>query len=258
MALDRLELDAPLNVGVIDFNGPSAFEYYGFVVRDYPGLVPSVGTAIAFAGKPLILRSWQNQLHFHAELVAIIGRDVAPRKGEKTRDALLGYSLGLGIWDDAPVADLKNNVTRDVGVNTTYSYLIDDSRQQGRVILTLDELPPLDEMVLTLHVPGCPVATYSQKDLLFDGHRVLRECSKLMGFRRGDVICLGPTDAPVVVSAQERFPPGSVIRVEGLPFPLIEVPIDDRRDPGNASPWPGCEVDFVTRYPHLRSTAGNE
>ena len=254
MAIDRIELGAPLNVGVIDFNGSGAFAHYGYVVRDYPGLVPSVDTAIAFAGDPLVLRPWQNELHFHAELVAVIGRDVAVGEGESAKDALLGYGLGLGIWDDAPVADLRNKVARDVGVNRAYSYLIEGSRQQGKTILISEELPALDDIELILDVPGHPVASYHQKDLILDGTRILTECSKLVGFRWGDVICLGPTDAPVVASAQGRFPPGSVIRVEGAPFPPLEIPVFDRRDPENAPPWPGCEVDFVARFPHLRPT----
>ncbi len=217
-------------------------------------LIPTVDTALAFAGEPLVLRPWQNKLHFHAELVAIVGHDVAPGQAQKAADALLGYSLGLGIWDDAPVADLKNKVPRDAGVNTAYSYTIDGSRQQGRTILSPGELPPLDEMRLTMHVPGRPTASYYHKDLLLDGPRMLRECAKLVGFRRGDVICPGPSDAPVVVSADDRFPPGSVIKVEGPPFPTLEILIDDRRDPDNAPPWPGCEVDFIARYPHLRPT----
>jgi len=258
MPIDRLELGTPLNVAVIDFNGPGAFAHYGFVVRDYPGLIPSVDTAIAFAGEPLVLRPWQRELHFHAELVAVIGRDVSVGEGATAEDALLGYSLGLGIWDNSPVADLKKGVVRDIGVNTMYGYLIDGSRQQGHIVLPPDEMPPLEELVLTLRVAGHPDATYAQKDLMFDGRRLLRECSKLIGFRWGDVICLGPTDAPVVVDAQDRFPLGSVIGVEGPPFPAIEVPLLDRRDLQAGSPWPGCAVDFVARYPHLRHTAGKD
>lgn len=252
MALDRRELGTPLNVGVVDLNGSGAFAHYGFTMRDYPGMVPSVDTAIAFAQAPLVFWPWQNELHFHAELVAIVGRDTAPGESIGAQEALLGYSLGLGIWDDAPVADLKNNVPRDVGVNRNYSYLIDGSRQQGQIVLPPDELPPVDELALTVHVPGRASKSFLQRDLLFDGRRVLRECGKLMGFRRGDVICLGPADAPVVVTARDRFPPGSIIRVEGSPFPTIEIPVEDRRDPGQAPPWPGCEIDFVARYPHLR------
>lgn len=254
MAFDRLELGTPLNVAVIDCNGPGAFSHYGLTVRDYPGLIPSVDTAIVFAGETLILHPWQNELRFHAELAAIIGRDIDPGERESTADALLGYSLGLGIWDNAPVADLENGVARDAGVNAMYGHLIDGSRQQGRTVLPAEELPPRDEFKLTLHVPGHPPATFHQRDLLFDGPRMLQECTKLVGFRRGDVICLGPSNAPVVVGAQERFPHGSVIKVEAMPFPPIRIPIDDRRDSRNAPPWPGCDVDFVARYPHLRPT----
>jgi len=252
MPLDRRELGTPQNVGVVDLNGSGAFDHYGFAMREYPGVVPSVDTAIALVQAPLVFWPWQNELHFHAELVAIVGRDTVPGEGIGVQDALLGYSLGLGIWDDAPVADLKNNVPRDVGVNRNYSYLIDGSRQQGQIVLFLDELPPVDELALTVTVPGSPPRTFYQRDLLFDGHRILRECGKLMGFRRGDVICLGPSDAPVVVTAQDRFLPGSTIRVEGAPFPTLEIAVEDRRDPGRAAPWPGCEIDFVARYPHLR------
>lgn len=255
MNIDRLELDTPLNVAIVDLNGAGAFAHYELAARPYPGLIPSVDTAIAFAREPLVLQPWQNELHFHAELVAIVGRDVAPGEGVNAGDALLGYSLGLGIWDDAPVADLEQQVVRDVGVNRAYSYLIDGCRQQGRAILSPQELPSLDELALTLHVPGHPVATYHQKDLLFDGPRLLQECSKLVGFAWGDVICLGPTDAPVVVGAHEPFPQGSTIRVEGPPFPAIEIPIFDRRAPENAPPWPGCDVDFIARYSHLRTIA---
>ena len=252
MPIQRRDLNEPLNVGIIDYNGAGAFAHYGVPARGYAGIIPSLDTVIALAGEPLVLRPWQNELHFHAELAVIIGRDMSPREGEKAGDALLGYCLGLGIWDDSPVADLKNRVTRDVGVNTSYSYLIDGSRQQGSFILTPDELPPLNEIVLTLHVPGYPPATYAQRDLIHDGPWVVRESNRLIAFCRGDVICLGPVAAPVVVPATAKFPAGSVIRVEGAPFPSIEIPIDDRRDPGNAPPWPGCEVDFGARYPHLR------
>lgn len=252
MAMDRLELGTPLNVGVVDLNGPAAFAHYGLAVRDYPGLIPSLDTAVALAGEPLLLRPWQNTLHFHAELAVIVGRDVAAGEGAPAEDALLGYCLGLGIWDDAAVADLRNRVVRDVGVNTTYGYLIDGSRQQGRTILEPHELPPLDQLVLTLHVPGRPPAVFHQRDLISNGRRVLRECSKLVGFCRGDVICLGPSAAPVVVKAEERFPAGAVIRVEGPPFAAIEVPIVDERNPEGGQRWPGCAVDFVSRYPHLR------
>ena len=78
MTTDRLELGTPLNVALIDYNGRGAFSHDGLTVRDYPGLIPSVDTAIAFAGETLILRPWQNELRFHAELVAIIGRDIRP------------------------------------------------------------------------------------------------------------------------------------------------------------------------------------
>ena len=253
MPIHRKDLNAPLNVGIIDYNGLGAFAHYGAPVRGYAGIIPSVDTAIALAGEPLVLQPWQNDLHLHAELAVIIGRDMRPREGDNAGDALLGYSLGLGIWDDSPVASLKNRVVRDVGVNTSYSYLIDGCRQQGDVILTPDELPPLDEIVLTLHVPGFPPATYAQRDLIHDGEWVVRESNKLITFFRGDVICLGPADAPMVVPAASKFPAGSVIRVEGAPFPTIEIPVDDWRNPGNAPPWPGCEVDFIARYPHLRA-----
>jgi len=252
MPLDRTELPSPLNVGVIDLNGPGSFAYYDFVVRDYHGVIPSVDTAVVPAGELLVLRPWQNELHFHAELVAIIGRDVVPCEGERVPDALLGYSLWLGIWDTAPVSNLKTGLARDVTLNVSYGHLIDGSRQQGHVVLAVDDLSPLDELVLTLQVPGRPPAKYRQKDRMFDVRRMLHECSKLRGFCRGDLICLGPTDAPIVMHACDRFPEGSIIRVEGTPFPPVEVPIEDRYDPANASPWPGCTVEFVARCLHLR------
>jgi hypothetical protein len=74
----------------------------------------------------------------------------------------------------------------------------------------------------------------------------------LVGFCRGDVICLGPSAAPVGVKAEERFPAAAVIRVEGPPFAALEIPIVDARDPEDTGPWPGCAVDFVNRYPHMR------
>jgi hypothetical protein len=65
-----------------------------------------------------------------------------------------------------------------------------------------------------------------------------------------------PEFVAIIGQGGRDIPPGSIIKVEGRPFPPIEIPIDDRRDPCNALPWPGCDVDFVTRYPHLRSTTG--
>jgi 2-keto-4-pentenoate hydratase/2-oxohepta-3-ene-1,7-dioic acid hydratase in catechol pathway len=253
MSINRTELPFPSNVGILDYNGSAAFAHYGLTVRDYPGLVPSVDTAIEFAGeKNLVLQPWQNELHFHAELAVVIGRDVAPREGEGVVDALLGYSLGLGIWDDSVIEDLKYKRTRDVHLARDYGYLMDGNRQQGKTIIGTDELSSLNGITLTLNIPGYPAATYPQKDLMFDGPRVIRECNKLIAFRRGDIICLGPVAAPIVVGPKDQFPPGTVIRVEGPPFEPIEITVEDRRDPDTSHPWPGCEIDFISRYPHLR------
>jgi 2-keto-4-pentenoate hydratase/2-oxohepta-3-ene-1,7-dioic acid hydratase in catechol pathway len=253
MRQDRTVFGTPRNVGIIDLNGAGAFRHYGLELRDYPGLIPSVDTAIALAGDgSLRLRPWQRELHLHAELALIVGADVPRGAGVAAEECLAGYVIGLGIRDTAMEADLKHRAPRDVLLNQHYAYLIDGSRQQGRELVSPDELPSLENLVLTLHVPGRDPVSYPQKHLLFDGPRLLRECNRLMGFCRGDVLCLGPVEAPLVLPPQERLPAGSVIRIEGPPFTPVTVPVEDGRDPEDAAPWPGCAVDFVQRYPHLR------
>lgn len=254
MEISRKDFESPHNVGILDLNGPGAFAHYGLEPRDYPGLIPSVDTALAIAGeKPLVLWPWQRELHLHAELVAVTERDAPRAEGDRVEGSLLGYCLGLGIWDNAMVADLKRDVPRDITLNQHYAYLIDGCRQTGEMILTSGDLPPINKITLTLHIPGRAPASFHQGALLFDGSRLLRECNKLMAFDRGDVFCLGPSDAPVVIAPEERFPEGSVIRVEGPPFPALYIPVDDRRDLDFTESWPGCEVDFVSRYPYLRT-----
>ena len=200
----------------------------------------------------LRLRPWQRELHLHAELALVVSTDVPRGDAAAAEAALAGYSLGLGIWDNAMVADLKNKTARDVCLNQHYAYLIDGNRRQGLELLAPEALPPLNRMILTVRVPGLEPAAFPQSQLLFDGPRLLRECNKLMGFRRGDVFCLGPTDAPIVIRADDRFPDNAVLHVEGPPFAPLIIPVEDHRSPDLPSEWPGCTIDFVARYPHLR------
>ncbi|MBC8555291.1 MAG: fumarylacetoacetate hydrolase family protein [Candidatus Brocadiales bacterium] len=253
MAFHRSEFPVPSNVGIIDYNGRGVFAHYGLVERDYPGLVPSVDTTIAFAGdEKLILLPWQKELHLHAELVVVIGRDVQVREVGKSKDVLIGYSLGLGIWDNALIKDLENMRVRDVHLNRDYGYLIDNSRQQGTEIISPGKISPLQNLSLNLFINEKKVAVFNQKELLFDGERVLRECNKLIAFRRGDIICLGPSNAPVVIDERDLFEANSTIRIEAPPFKPIEIVIDDRREPDGVHTWPGCDVDFISRYSHLK------
>ena len=239
MTLSRSDLSQPFNMSVIDYNSPAAFEAAGQPVRTYPGLIPTPDTTITWSGERLTLLPWQRTLWLHAELVLIVGRDVAAGEGETAADAVMGYSLGLGIWDDSIVADLKRGTTRDFGINSLYGYMADGSRRQTKAIYTPEELPRLSEITLTMHVAEHEPVTFPQGDLINDGPAVLREASRILPFYRGDVICLGSASAPLILPPDKPLPAGSEIRVEGSPFEPLMVPVDDQRDTNREMPWPG-------------------
>lgn len=239
MTLPRSDLGQPFNMSIIDYNGAAAFAAADLQVRTYPGLIPMPNTAIAWSGERLTLLPWQRTLWLHAELALIVGRDVAADEGETAADAVLGYSVGLGIWDDSMVADLKRGTARDFGINSLYGYMVDGSRRQAKAIYTPEELPALSEITLTMHIAGHEPVTFPQGDLINDGPAVLREASRILPFYRGDVICLGPASAPLILPSDKPLPAGSEIRVEGLPFEPLIVPVDDQRDANREMPWPG-------------------
>jgi hypothetical protein len=100
-------------------------------------------------------------------------------------------------------------------------------------------------------MPGRESDVFAQEEIMFDGARLLKECSKLMGFRKGDILCLGPVTEPIVISSHDRFPDDSTLRVTSPSFPDLDIPVDDQRKPEDKTPWPGCDVDFISRFPYM-------
>lgn len=210
----------PVRVSMIDYNGDAAFRAAGVARRRYPGLLALPNTVLQ-SGGALWLDLPHGRLALHAELYAVLGRDVALGERGRARDAIAGYGLSLAVWSDFVLGHLERPTMRDTVVTTYYGWYWDGSRIQGP--LAADSVPA--GLTLTLHLPGCPAAAYPLHDLIWDGGAVLDECSRGMSFRAGEVLCLGPVAPPVAINAAD-LPAGGVIRLEGGPLGSLHVPVE--------------------------------
>lgn len=223
------------------------YEFYNAKHPYYPGIIPSADSVINTDNSSLVLPSWRREIHIHAELVMMIAV-----KEDQSIPSVSGYTVGFGVWDDVFLRNLKKDVPRDKILARHYAYSIDGSRRQLPDFYHPEDIGPIKDIELHLSVTGMGSKAFFQKNLLYYGDNLLQEAGKLISFYDGDLLCLGPSDEPLVIKADERIPRGSRIRVGNSIFPELTVPVEDKRDIYFKRVWEGCRVDFTERYGHLR------
>lgn len=225
---ERDKLDIPVLTAIIEYNGLEACKALGIPLRNYPLFLPLPYTILKTSPE-LQIEKTQGVLSIHGELALIVGRDIEKGECGKARDAIAGYCMGIGIHDSSMVDSCVNPTPRDTGINRWYGYFRDGSRIQGKDVLSKDELQNIKKISLQLTVGNFGEMTYDQGNLLYSGEDILEMMSKITPFRRGDIICLGPANAPVKLAASQIFKEGKDIVLRGEPFSKLTVKVQDNR-----------------------------
>lgn len=226
---NRKDIGQPILTALVELNGKEAYEDLGQKIRTYPRLLPVPDTVITY--DKLIIQEWYKEVSIFPELIMIVGSDIELGGYERTKNHILGYSLGIGLYHNSlvPESESKGGSARDIQINKWYQFYTGGTKVQSENMYTLDELQDIRKIQLEMTIGGIGSKFYDLKNIMFDGEYLLRIASRLTPFKKYDVICLGPVAKPVEVSDEFRFKRADCIKVSGEPFGEFVVTISDKR-----------------------------
>lgn len=212
----------------IDLNSEAAFAGQGLAARKAPRLLPVPFQTVSADPHHLTLEPWRKDLALCAQLYFVVGRDVPVGDEAAAEDAVLGIGLGLAYSDSGIVTASPDPAPRDQFMCYWYSLYSDNSQVLSDELL---ENVRARDITLTLESETLGRHVFPQKDLLFDPADTLREMCCIAAFRKYDLISLGAAAAPISIPADKKFLPGEKITISGGPLGVLEIAVDDRRDP---------------------------
>ncbi len=245
--MKRSKLPRPLTTALIDLNSENAFTAQGKVARKAPRLTPVRSRTVSLNPHKLTLEPWRKDLQMYPQLYFIVGRDISLKEKEHLNDdVVLGLGFGLAFSDNGIVMASPEPSTRDAFVCYWYSLYSDDSQ-----VLTDEIYTGLKarDLVLTIESETLGKHTFQQKNLLFDPVEVLQEVNCIVPFRKYDWISLGAADAAIKIPADKQFKPGEVITITCVGVGMLEIAVDDQRDPNSVIPgWKPREFFYHPEY----------
>lgn len=204
--------------------GGRADEYADTSDAAYPSVFPRFPDGFTGHGQPLVRPPESPQLDYEGEIVAVIGTPGRRIAVADARSHLAGLSLGnegtIRDW----VRHAKFNVTQ--GKNWMSSGAI------GPHLVTMDEIPPFDDLRITTHVNGELRQADSPKTMKYSIEYQIHYLSTFTELHPGDVIFTGtPTGAGARLDPPQWLAPGDVIDVHVPEIGTLSNPVVDEFSP---------------------------
>ena len=158
-------------------------------------------------GAPIVVDTdLAERVDWEVELAIVIGRRMRRVPAERALDHVLGYTVA----NDVSARDLQfgdGQWTRGKSLDTFCPL--------GPVVVTADELGPVDDLRLTTKVNGEVMQDDSTASMIFDVPHLLEFCSRSFTLDPGDVILTGtPEGCGEFMDPQRHLSPGDVVEVE--------------------------------------------
>jgi len=170
------------------------------------GIFLKSSSAIVGPSEGIPLR-FPDRLNEHeVELVIIIGKQGSDIPRDKAKDYIAGYTLGLDMTVRGPE-------------DRSFRKSIDGYAVLGPWMVTADEIPNPDDVVVTLHLNNELKQTADTKDLIYDIGRLIEFASSFYTLYPGDVYYTG---TPQGVSPVK---PGDVLQVRSAPVGEFEIKV---------------------------------
>lgn len=223
LTLDEIEMLAPIprprkNVFCVGRNyAEHAAESMRAVGREVklppaPNIFTKAVTAVAgpYADIPYDAEV-STQLDWEVELGVVIGRGGRhiPREGA------LSHVFGYTVVNDLSARDIQNRP----GMQWFLGKSLDDSCPMGPVIVTADEIPNPQALLLRLAVNGAVKQEDTTAHMLFDVASIIAEISRFLTLEPGDIIATGtPAGVGFARTPPEFLQPGDVMEtiVDGI------------------------------------------
>src|SRR6266436_2234877 len=157
------------------------------------GIFLKSNSAIVGPSEGIPIRFPDRRNEHEIELVIIIGKQGSDIPRDKAKDYIAGYTLGLDMTVRGPE-------------DRSFRKSIDGYAVLGPWMVTADEIPNPDDVVVTLHLNNELKQTADTKDLIYDVGRLIEFASSFYTLYPGDVYYTG---TPQGVSPVK---PGDVLR----------------------------------------------
>jgi 2-keto-4-pentenoate hydratase/2-oxohepta-3-ene-1,7-dioic acid hydratase in catechol pathway len=187
-------------------------------VPELPIIFSKPPTSVSAPGDPIDTSlDPANSVDYEAELAVVVGKGGRVAPGDDPMDFVFGYTL---------VNDVTSRELQKLHKQWLLGKGIDGFCPMGPVIVTKDELPNIEQAVLSCHVNGelrqrAPIA-----DLIFDVPTLIRTIGRSITLEPGDVIATGtPAGVGIGFSPPRYLRPRDVVRIELEGIGVLENPV---------------------------------
>lgn len=168
-------------------------------------------------GEPFVLPAVSEQVDYEGELVAVIGR----RGCDIPESRALDYVAGYTIFNDISIRDFQRRTTQwMIGKN------FDRSGPLGPALVTRDEIPDPQALVLTVDVSGERLQEASTSTMIFSVAHLIADVSRALTLEPGDILATGtPSGVGFARKPPRWLRDGDVVRVAITNLGVLETPV---------------------------------
>jgi len=183
----------------------------------FPRLFMKLDESLVGHKVPMIRPKLSTEFDFEAELMVVMGKEARYVSKEKALDYVAGYTL----FNDGSLRDFQRRTT-DQGKNFYHSSSV------GPNLVTLDEVPPNDQMTLYARLNGKVEQETKISDMIVPVPVLIEYFSSITRLRPGDMIATG-TCGRVSYSDKQFMKAGDTIEIEITGIGKLVNPIVDEK-----------------------------
>lgn len=207
----------------------------GGVVADKRTTTPRLflkppATTLSAPGEPIVIPRSAGWMDWEGELAVVIGRRAKHLRLEEALDVVAGYTILNDISErKLPVGG--NRVSRDG--DRWFDWLLgkwmDGSAPMGPCMVTPDEIPDPQDLVIEVRVNGVLKQQASTAEMIYSCAEIIAWTSQYMTLEPGDIVSTG-TPAGVGIARGERLRAGDCVSVTIEPIGTLDNPVVDEID----------------------------
>jgi acylpyruvate hydrolase len=168
-------------------------------------------------GEAYVLPTVSQEVDYEGELAAVIGR----RGHDIPESRALEYVAGYTVFNDISIRDFQRRTTQwMIGKN------FDRSGPLGPALVTRDEIPDPQSLVLTVDVSGERLQEASTSTMIFSVAYLIADVSRALTLEPGDVIATGtPSGVGFARKPPRWLRAGDTVRVSITKVGVLETPV---------------------------------
>ncbi|HEV2281101.1 MAG TPA: fumarylacetoacetate hydrolase family protein [bacterium] len=168
-------------------------------------------------GEPYVLPAASEQVDYEGELAAVIGR----RGRDIPESRALEYVAGYTIFNDISIRDFQRRTTQwMIGKN------FDRSGPLGPALVTRDEVPDPQSLMLTVDVSGERLQEAGTNTMIFSVAHLIADVSRALTLEPGDIIATGtPSGVGFARKPPRWLRAGDTVRISITKVGVLETPV---------------------------------